>query len=145
MENQFTKRTQGLHVSKIPGILGFICAVTVLAKLEFTKCYLFQSKEKSYLNPMKENWSQNQANTNIRIMLGKANPNQEAKFKMSSLSGNNLVIIITKKMHPMRRPARSFQLLTRERSEGAYWFIWPFRTRFGPVPVRVAVPPMLAA
>jgi len=26
-----------------------------------------------------------------------------------------------------------------------YWLICPIRTRFGPVPVSVAVPPMLAA
>lgn len=172
----------------------------------------------SYLKPMKENWSQNQASPSISSMLGKAKPNQEAKFRMSPFSGNNLqagrgwgarchcsaapqpseegsreggrgpapgcagvprtqtVWAAHKEAPPcldwwwglqrgsgkegvdLGRPVQSEEGApgavggkqeglppAMGQPEGTYWFIWPFRTRFGPVPVSVAVPPMLAA
>lgn len=44
----------------------------------------------THLKPMKTNCSQSQASVSMRIMLGKAKPNQEAKLMTSPFSGNSL-------------------------------------------------------
>lgn len=42
------------------------------------------------MNPMKTNCSQSQASVSMRIMLGKAKPNHEAKLITSPFSGKSL-------------------------------------------------------
>lgn len=49
------------------------------------------SPSQTYSNLMYMKRSQNQESRSMISMLGKANPNQEAKFTMSLLSGNNLM------------------------------------------------------
>lgn len=44
----------------------------------------------THLNPMKTNCSQSQASVSMRIMFGKAKPNQEAKLITSPFSGKSL-------------------------------------------------------
>lgn len=153
----------------------------------------------SYLNPMKENWSHSQASVSIRSMVGNAKPNQEAKFRTSPFSGNNLPTrtarlvkggrkccpppkkwpgihhigrensraclhsswsggspLCLEHPHPMLRGSlihsqagvgchKDTLLLLLLPPLKTHWFICPLRTRLGPVPVSVAVPPMLAA
>lgn len=63
-----------------------------LSKLICTSWGLYPTSPtwNTHLSPMKEHCNQSQASTNIRTMFGKANPNQEAKFKTSLLLGYNL-------------------------------------------------------
>lgn len=45
---------------------------------------------RAHLNLRYTHWSHSQASSSITSMLGKANPNQEAKFTRSLLVGNSL-------------------------------------------------------
>ena len=68
------------------------------------------SLSQTYSNLMYMKRSHNQESRSMISMLGKANPNQEAKFTMSLLSGNNL-----RGEAPVRPPLH--QMLGRERGQ----------------------------
>lgn len=57
------------------------------------------------------------------------------------------ISVLRKKSRENRKSSigRDKQAVTVAMEGGTHWFICPFSTRLGPVPVSVAVPPMLAA
>lgn len=73
-------------------------------------------------------------------MVGKAKANQDAELMTPPLCGNSL-----RGRGAFHNKSAACAFVRTFAGPRTHWLIWPSRTRLGPVPVSVAMPPMLAA